>query len=248
MDKFFYNVPLEYDKKALQYACENMRSWPYYSTDAGKTDIKASYDVLWPSNIEAYRIKNMLLASTNWSLAFIPPKYETGWHTDATRGATLIVPIDNTPHLIKFRDDVKEYEFYYSTPILTNANYIHNGINYTDKNRYNLLFHFDEKYESLCKRVDNNTLINNWIIYNNYYVDIDIDMSNFIKTNCAKQDADFIITDKEITHPEKTIFIGKTDIDVYSKLIISDNTNHYDIFTMIKTICESPTRIKKVEM
>ena len=244
MNKFFYNVPLDYDKNALQYACKNMKTWPYYSTDNGK-DLNVAYDVLWPMNIEAYRIKNMLLETTNWSFSYIKPGGETGWHTDATRGATLIIPVDDTPHLIKFRDAVKEYEFYYSTPILTNAKYIHNGINYTNENRYNLLFHFENSYENICKKIDNNTLMNSWFQYYKLYIDTEIDLSKYYKTNCSIEDCDFVITDKNITHPDKTIFIGQTDLEVYSVLDIKEY-NEYDLYYMIKMLLEVPTRVKKI--
>lgn len=247
MDKFFYNVPLEYDKKSLQYACENMHSWPYYSTDNGKTDLNVAYDVLWPMNIEAYRIKNMLAETTNWSFSYILPKGETGWHTDSTRGATLIVPVDDTPHLIKFKDDNEEIEHYYSTPILTNAKYLHNGINHTDTARYNLLFHFDNSYENLCKKIRNNSLLNTWFQYYKFYIDTDIDLQKYYRTNCSIEDADFIITDKDIVYPKKTIYLGKTDKEVYSVLELQDY-NEYDLYYLIKMITEMPTRIKKIVM
>jgi hypothetical protein len=246
LDKFFYNVPLEYDKKALQHACENMRSWPYYSTDQGVTDLGGTHDILWPMNIEALRIKNMLVETTNWSFANMPPGGETGWHTDSTRGATLIIPVDKNPHLIKFRDNEKEYDFYYSSPILTNAKYLHNGINYTDAARYNLLFHFETDYETLCKKIDSGNLLNTWLQYYKYNIDTDINLSSYFNTNCTLQDADFIITDKNIHFPDKTIFIGNTDVDVYSNIVLENNYNENDLYMLIKTITESPTRIRKV--
>lgn len=245
MDKFFYNVSLEYDKAALQYACKNMRSWPYYSIDNGKTDLNVAYDTLWPMNIEAYRIKNMLVETTNWSFSYILPAGETGWHTDTTRGATLIVPVDDTPHLIKFKDGDEEIDYYYSTPILTNAKYLHNGINYTNSARYNLLFHFDNSYENLCKKIDNNSLLNTWFQYYKLYIDTSVNLQKYYKTNCSIEDADFVITDKEPLYPEKTIYLGTTNKDVYSALEIS-NYNEYDIYYIIKMIIEMPTRIKKV--
>lgn len=248
MDKFFYDVTLTYNKKALQHSCKNIKSWPYYSIDNGKSNLNVAYDILWPMNIEAYRIKNMLMLTTNWSFSYIPPGSETGWHTDKTRGATLIIPVDDEPHLIKFKHDDKIVEHYYSTPILTNAKYLHNGINHTQLPRYNLLFHFEDSYEDICKKIDNKQLINTWLQYYKYYIDTEIDLSPYFLTNCSIDEADFIITDKNIKYPKKTIFIGETADDVYSSIIIKNNINEYDIFYIIKMITEIPTPIKRIEI
>jgi len=248
LDKFFYNVPLEYNKKALMHSCENAKSWPYYSIDGGTTDLNVAYDILWPMNIEALRIKNMLLATTNWSFSYVTPGHETGWHTDSTRGATLIVPVNNEPHLIKFKDDTNIIEHYYSTPILTNAKYLHNGINHTALPRYNLLFHFEDSYESICKKIDNNQLFNKWLQYYKYYIDTELDLSPYFLCNCDINEADFIITDKNIRYPEKTIFIGETVENTYSSIVINNNIDTYDIYLLIKIITEMPTPLKRVEI
>jgi hypothetical protein len=248
MDKFFYKVPLKYNKHELFYSCKNIKSWPYYSNDNGHTRLVGTHDVLWPMNVEAYRIKNMLMESTNWSFSFIEPGSQTGWHTDKTRGATLIIPVDNTPHLIKFKDNNNEFEYYYDTPILTNAKFLHNGINYTNKPRYNLLFHFDTSYEILCNKIDNNTLFNTWIQYYRYYIDLKFDISLYIKSNATIDNSDFVITDSNINYPEKTVFIGNTTKEVYSNIKIINNYNLLDLVYLIKYITESPTRIRYIEI
>jgi hypothetical protein len=231
MDECIYPIDLEYNREILKECIERIDIWPEYSPDKGNT-ILDHKDILFPINIEAYKIKNSLLESTTYSFSWVPPFSETGFHTDATRGCTLIVPIDDTPHLIKFEG--KE-DYYYNFPVLTNAKTLHNGINYTDKNRYNLLFHFDKSYNEVVNLAKNNKLVTNWIQI--YPLTLNFENKIIQKYfNCNNSGVNII--DK--------VCDGLISIN-YSRTIKYEKSNDYDICLAIKYMIENPI-VKSIEL
>jgi hypothetical protein len=231
MDDCIFPVDLEYNRTVLQQCVESIDIWPAYSPDAGKT-VLAHKDILFPINIEAYKIKGSLLDSTTYSFSWVPPNSETGYHTDATRGCTLIVPIDDTPHLIKFEG---REDYYYSSPVLTNAKTVHNGVNHTDKHRFNLLFHFDKSYEEIVYKIKNNSLVSKWI--QTYPITLEFDNSVIERYfNCDNSGKN------KIKNPND----GMITIND-NRFIIYKSANDYDICLAIKYMIENPT-VKRIDL
>ena len=249
MDDYIVTVDIEYNKEYLYECCQSIKHWPLYSNDRGKTLFSEHKDIVFPLNVEAIKIKNKLLHTSTYSFSYIPPGHETGWHSDFTRGATLILPIDPNPHLIKFNIDGKEVDYYYSTPVITNADSIHNGINYTDQPRYNLLFHIDRSYSDMIDIINNDDLLSKWKQDYNIGQDYSNDMvQKFFDTHDNLQDAAIIITDNNsIADQYKDkfiIFIG--DNENYTCIDINQGVKDKDIVNAIKYILDSTCDIKKM--
>jgi hypothetical protein len=249
MDDYIVTVDIEYNREYLFECCQSIKHWPLYSNDRGKTLFSEHKDVVFPLNVEAIKIKNKLLHTSTYSFSYIPPGHETGWHSDFTRGATLIFPIDPNPHLIKFKIGSKEVDYYYSTPVITNADSIHNGVNYTNEPRYNLLFHIDRPYAEIIDIVNNNDLISKWKQDYNIGQHYDNDMVHkFFDTHSDLGNAAIIITDNVYiadTHKDKfVIFIGNNEN--YTCIDLKQNVKDKDIVNAIKYILDSTCNIKKM--
>lgn len=160
-DSYVYPVNISYNREILKHMIGRIKVWPMYSPDSGQTFLDHR-DILNPINLEAYRIKSLILESTLFSFSWVPPMTETGYHSDGNRGCTLILPIDDIPHLIQFNDNDESFDYYYSTPILTNGKIIHNGVNNTTHDRFNLLFHFDKSYEYMVDLEKQDKLFSKW--------------------------------------------------------------------------------------
>jgi hypothetical protein len=202
---------------------------------------------VFPISIEAIRIKNRLLDSTTYSFSYVPPGDETGYHTDSTRGCTLILPIDYTKHLIKFKIDGEELDYYYSNPVVTNAKTIHNGVNYSDQPRYNLLFHFDKSYDEVIQMAKTDTLVTRWTQDYNICQTFNSDMlKQYFNTHTDIDRCDILITD-DISlarqHLSKfIIYIGDTETEFHT-IKIANNIKHRDIVQAVKYILDSPCNV-----
>lgn len=231
MDDCIFPISLDYNRKVLQDCVSSIDIWPSYSPDGGKTVLDHK-DILFPINIEAYKIKGSLLDSTTYSFSWVPPHSETGYHTDATRGCTLIVPIDTTPHLIKFEG--KE-DYYYSSPVLTNAKTLHNGVNHTDKHRFNLLFHFDKSYNEIVSKAKNNTLVSEWI----QTYPITLEFENTVIEKYFNCDNSKINTISKITN-------GLLLLN-HSRTIKYEKSTDYDVCLAIKYLIENPN-VRRIDL
>lgn len=233
MDDYIYPVEIDYNRQILNDIINRIKIWPLYSPDNGKTVLEHK-DILFPANLEAYRIKSLILESTVFSFSWVPPKKETGYHTDANRGCTLILPIDFEPHLIKFNIDSKEVDYYYSGPVITNAKTIHNGINHLNKDRFNLLFHFDKSYNHIVNLAKNNKLISNWI--QSYPIKTNINNDEIRSYFNFSEDSNYIIENynNEITINDKQKIIYKT-------------ASNFDLCQAIKYMIENPN-VKTIEI
>lgn len=249
MDDYITTVDIEYNREYLYECCQSIKHWPLYSNDRGKTLFSEHKDIVFPLNVEAIKIKNKLLHTSTYSFSYIPPGHETGWHSDLTRGATLILPIDPNPHLIKFKVNGKEVDYYYSTPVITNADSIHNGVNFTDKPRYNLLFHIDRPYKEMIDIINNDDLISKWKQDYNIGQDYKNDMvRKFFDTHNNLEEAAIIITDNNsIADQYKDkfiIFIGNNEN--YTCIDLKHNVADKDIVNAIKYILDSTCNVKKM--
>ena len=230
LDNVISPVKIKYNRKLLNDYISTIKIWPDYSPDNGKSVLQHK-DILFPINIEVWRIKAFLRESSTYSFSWVPPGAKTGYHSDSNRGCTLILPINTEPHLIKFKINDKVYDYYYDGPVITNAKSIHNGVNHTDHNRFNLLFHFDKSYDEVKELNDKDKLVSSWIqvypIVNN--------------TNIKAIDDYFNPTGKGIeinlSHP----LHGKKSIKVGDRSIHYDKANDYDICLGIKYMLENKT-------
>lgn len=223
MDDCIFPVKIDYNREVLQQYISSIDVWPSYSPDGGNI-ILDHKDILFPINIEAYKIKGQLLESTTYSFSWVPPNSETGYHTDKTRGCTLILPIDDTPHLIQFEG--KE-DYYYNSPVITNAKTVHNGVNYTDNNRFNLLFHFDKSYDYIKQLASNDKLVSKWV--QTYPVKLNFENHIIQKYfNCDNTSINVI---------DKT----DTGLSINSNRYINyKNANDYDLCLAIKYMLDNP--------
>ena len=229
MDDCIFPINLQYNRQVLQQCVQRINIWPSYSPDNGKT-ILDHKDILFPINIEAYKIKGQLTESTTYSFSWVPPHSETGYHTDKTRGCTLIVPVDDNPHLIKFEG---KKDYYYNTPVLTNAKTVHNGVNHTDKHRFNLLFHFDKSYEEILNLASNGHLVSSWI--QTYPITLTFDnpvIKNYF--NCIEN---------------SKLLITKTQkgLDLNNRQINYKKADDYDLCLAIKYMIENPT-VQRIDL
>jgi hypothetical protein len=252
MNDYIYPVTLDYDRELLYEICHGIKQWPRYTSDGGQTFFSTHRDIVFPINLEAIRIKNRLLESTTYSFSYVPPGHETGWHTDYTRGCTLILPIDQTPHLIKFKINEQDVEYYYSTPVLTNAKTWHNGVNYSHTPRFNLLFHFDKSYEHVVEMAKTGKLVTEWMQDYNICQQFDSDMlRRYFVTHNNVNTCDILITDDLVLarqHVEKfVIFIGDYQTE-FTTIIISTNTKHRDIVQAVKYMLDSPCAINCISI
>lgn len=232
-DNYVYPVDMYYNRTILKNMIDRIKIWPVYSPDLGNT-ILDHKDILFPINLEAYRIKSLLLESTLFSFSWVPPMSETGYHSDSNRGCTLILPIDDIPHLIKFYDHREFYEYYYSTPILTNGKTIHNGINNTDHNRFNLLFHFDKPFDYVVKLIKNDTLVSKWTQM--YPIKSNID--NAVLRNYFNLTAN---ADVCINYVNGGISINNSQTIEYT------SANDFDVCQAIKYMLDNPN-VKRIEL
>jgi hypothetical protein len=249
MDNYIVPVDIDYNRQFLYECCLDIKQWPIYTNDRGKTLFSHHKDIVFPLNVEAIKIKNKLLHTSTYSFSYVPPGHETGWHSDYTRGATLILPLDPEPHLIKFKIDNEEIDYFYSSPVLTNADSLHNGINYTDKPRFNLLFHIDRKFDEMKGIIKNNGFISQWKqdyniaqIYKNEMI------AKFFDTHDDVDNATIIITDDSTIadhYSDKTIiFIGKhTNC---TNIILNAGAKDKDLVNAIKYILDSTCKISQV--
>lgn len=252
MDNYIIPIDLDYNREYLYECCLDIKHWPLYSNDRGKTLFSEHKDIVFPLNVEAIKIKNKLLHTSTYSFSYVPPGHETGWHSDFTRGATLILPIDPNPHLIKFKIDNKEEEYFYSNPVLTNADSIHNGINYTDNPRFNLLFHIDKSFDAIKQIIADDNFISEWKQdYNIGQCYKNIMLEKFFDTHGDLEIASIIITDDDTIADHYSfnkfiIYIG--DHPDYTSIVIKDTAKDKDLVNAIKYILDSTCYIKKVEI
>lgn len=230
MDDYIFPITIDYNREILQQYISLIDVWPSYSPDGGNI-ILDHKDILFPINIEAYKIKGQLLESTTYSFSWVPPRSETGYHTDKTRGCTLILPIDDSPHLIKFEG---REDYYYNGPVLTNAKTIHNGVNHTDKHRFNLLFHFDKSYEDIKNLALTDNLVTKWI--QTYPVKLNFD-NNVIQKYFNCSDSGTVVIDKT----NEGLMINS------NRLIKYNRANDYDICLAIKYMLDNP-QVKGVDL
>lgn len=252
MDDYIYPIKLTYNRQFLFDTCKELIHWPKYTNDRGKTFFSTHRDILFPINIEAIRIKNTLLESTTFSFSYVPPGHETGWHTDYTRGCTLIVPIDENPHLIRFEIGNTIVDYCYTTPVLTNAKTNHNGVNLTEHDRFNLLFHFDKSYDHIKMLADENKLVTLWKQDYNIFSDLEVSLiDQFFDTHNDLELADIVLTsnkDLAIKAQDKfVIFVGNS-VCGNTTILISDKTNDKDIVNSIKFILDSPGCITSIDL
>lgn len=230
-DKYIYPVDIKYNKELLYDTVSNIKVWPFYSPDNGKTVLQHK-DILFPVDAEALRIKTLIRESTSYSFSLVPPKQSTGMHTDKNRGCTLIIPIDPNPHLIEFEIDNEIVKYFYEGPVLTNAKTMHNGVNHTDQNRYNLLFHFEKSYEEIVQKAKDDILVLKWIqMYPiQSYIDNEYIENYFSITNNA----------------ENIIKYFENGISVNNKLIYYKKASDYEICQAIKILLE--TNITRIDL
>jgi hypothetical protein len=252
MDEYIFPVRINYNRDFLYETCKELVHWPDYTNDRGKTFFSTHKDILFPINIEAIKIKNTLLESTTFSFSYVPPGHETGWHTDYTRGCTLILPIDSHPHQIRFNINNNFMDYFYHNPVLTNAKTIHNGINATNYDRFNLLFHFDKSYEEIKNLVIKNKLVTLWKQDYNIFSDINIKMINqFFDLHDDFNSAKIIITsDKnlaKLTEDKFIIFVGDEILET-TTILVSSKTKDKDILNTIKFILDNPVIIKSIDI
>jgi hypothetical protein len=222
-DDYISPVKIKYNKKLLNDYVSSIETWPSYSIKGGKyfSEFK---DILFPINLEAWRIKAFLKESSTYSFSYVPPGAETGYHSDYTRGCTLILPIDNKEHLIRFKKNDIEIDYYYDGPVITNAKTIHNGINHTDEGRFNLLFHFDKSYNEMKQLNDEGTLALPWIqVY---------PIKNNTNNKCIDDYFNPSGDGLEINYIEGGISVG-------DKKIYYNKANDYDVCLAIKYILEN---------
>lgn len=231
MDEYIYPIDIKYNKKLLYDSVSKISVWPFYSPDNGKTVLQHK-DILFPVDSEALRIKGLIRESSTYSFSLVPPNHSTGMHTDKNRGCTLILPIDPNPHLITFDIDGKEIEYYYDSPVLTNAKTTHNGVNHTNENRYNLLFHFDKSYKEIVQMAKEDKLVSKWIqMYPvQSYIDNKYIEDYFSITNTA----------------ENIIKYCENGISVNDKFIFYSTASDYEICQAIKILLE--TNIKRIDL
>lgn len=233
IDDYIHPVTISYNRELLQQIVNRIKIWPSYSPDSGKTTLDHK-DILFPVNLEAYRIKNFLLESTLYSFSWVPPMTETGYHTDSNRGCTLILPIDNIPHLIQFKDNDQTFDYYYSGPVLTNGKTYHNGINNTNHDRFNLLFHFDKPYSYILELEKQDKLVSKWSqsypIKSN--IKNDLLYRYFNLTNMSDTTIDYIDGGIAINQTQKILYKTASD---------------FDICQSIKYMLDNPI-VKKVEL
>jgi hypothetical protein len=252
MDDYIIPVDIEYNREYLYECCLDIKHWPLYSNDRGKTLFSEHKDIVFPLNVEAIKIKNKLLYTSTYSFSYVPPGHETGWHSDFTRGATLILPLDPNPHLIKFKVNDTEVDYYYSTPVITNADTIHNGVNYTDQPRFNLLFHIDQPFADIKQIIANDQFVTKWKQEYNIGQCYKNDMvKTFFNTHEDLDTAAIIITDDDTIADHYSfnkfiIYIG--DHLDYTSIIIKDTAKDKDLVNAIKYILDSTCYIKKVEI
>lgn len=249
MDEYIFPVDIEYNREYLYECCLDIKHWPIYSNDRGKTLFSEHKDIVFPLNVEAIKIKNKLLHTSTYSFSYVPPGHETGWHSDSTRGATLILPIDPSPHLIKFKVDDTDVDYFYSTPVLTNADSYHNGVNYTDKPRFNLLFHIDKKFHDMKDIIKRDDFITKWKQdYNIAQVYTNSMVKHFFDTHNDIENSSILITDNtelaDMHNDKKIIFIGNHK--AHTSIILKHGVKDKDIVNTIKYILDSTCNIKQV--
>lgn len=250
-DDYVFPVDIFYNREFLYNTIKRIKNWPIYSSDRGKTFFSTHRDIYFPANAEAIKIKNKLLGTTTYSFSHVPPNHETGWHSDLNRGCTLILPIDDHPHLLKFKIDNNEYDYYYNGPILTNAKTYHNGINYTKHDRYNLLFHYDKDYYSLVEDAKNNQLVTEWVQDYNICLTFDFPLlKDYFNTHDNLNSAQTVITDcvETASKIDKFVILIGNKIDNVSCITYSKDTLSIDIINAIKFILDNPNFIKHIEL
>jgi hypothetical protein len=146
----------------------------------------------------------------------------------------LILPIDNIPHLIQFEDNGELFDYYYSTPILTNGKIIHNGVNNTPHDRFNLLFHFDKSYEYMVDLEKNDKLFSKWT--QTYPIKSTID--NAVLNTYFNVVDDAAVSINNIT--------GGISINNDRQILYND-ANEFDVCQAIKYMLDNPN-VKKVEL
>jgi hypothetical protein len=250
-DDYIYPVDIKYDRKFLYNTISRIRNWPIYSADRGKTFFSTHSDIYFPANAEAIKIKNSLLNTTTFSFSFVPPGHETGWHRDLNRGCTLILPLDNYSHLIKFKIDNDEHDYYYDTPVVTNAKTYHNGVNYTSSHRYNLLFHYDIDYYTLVENAKNNLLQTEWVQDYNICLTFDFDrVKDYFNTHSDIDTAQTILTNDATfakTTNKFTILLGDR-LNGIPSILYEHDTPAEDIINAIKYIIDNPGNIKLIDL
>lgn len=250
-DEYIFPVDIKYNREFLHNTIRRIKNWPVYSADRGKTFFSTHRDIYFPANAEAIKIKNTLLGTTTFSFSHIPPNHETGWHSDQNRGCTLILPIDDYPHLIRFQIDNEYHDYYYNGPVLTNAKTFHNGINYTEHDRFNLLFHYDRDYHGLVQDAKNNMLVTEWVQDYNICLTFDFPMlQQYFNTHNNIELAQTVITDNvEIAlSTDKFVVLLGTNIEGVSCITYSKNTQFVDIINAIKFVLDNPVFIKHIEL
>jgi hypothetical protein len=60
MDDCIYPVEIDYNRQILNDIVSRIEIWPLYSPANGKTVLEHK-DILFPANLEAYRIKSLIL-------------------------------------------------------------------------------------------------------------------------------------------------------------------------------------------
>jgi len=245
---YIYPIELDYNKQLLAKTVARIKNWPMYSADRGKTFFSTHRDIYFPINAEAIKIKNSLIQSTTFSFSCVQPGNQTGWHFDANRGCTLILPIDSNPHLIRFKIDNQELDYYYTGPVLTNANVMHNGINHLKQDRYNLLFHFDDSYQNVISSVKDGKFVTIWNQDYNICLLCDFPIiKQYYNTHSDQNTASVIITDdKELAERSNvfTILLGSKSDRVTS--ITFDQSDEIDIMDAIKFILYSSSTIQHI--
>lgn len=250
-EEYCHPVDIEYNKDFLYNSCLKIQNWPIYSNDRGKTFFSTHKDILFPINIEAYKIKNKLQTTTTFSFSYVPPGHETGWHSDFTRGCTLICPIDPNPHLIEFKNGDEEIPYWYSGPLLTNAKSYHNGKNPTPNPRFNLLFHIDMSYNDTLELINKNQFITTWKQDYNICQRYDSKMlETYFDTHNDIENCSILITDDYETATKNSnkfvIFIGQKLGNIPT--ITLNDADDADLCQAVKYILDSPCSINHLDL
>lgn len=252
LDHVITQVHVPYNRQYLLDTVRRIQHWPSYTQDRGKTFFSTHKDIYFPVNVEAIKIKNLLTRSTTFSFSWVPPKEETGWHTDFNRGCTLILPLDDADHLISFDIDGNHYDYYYNSPVITNAKSWHNGINYTDQDRLNLLFHFDYDYDYIKQLDKNDELVTKWTQDYNICLTFDFPMlQEYYNTHSNIADAEVVITNIPLPNCNKfQIVVWDKDLklDFASVIQHDEQTLPIDIVNAVKFVLDNPNRIQSIRL
>jgi hypothetical protein len=242
-DDYIYPVDISYNRQLIYEKIQRIRYWPMYSADRGKTFFSNHRDIYFPIHAEAIRVKNSLIESTTYSFSWVPVGHQTGWHSDANRGCTLILPLDPEPHLIEFEIAQQIHQYYYTGPVLTNAKSWHNGINHSNSNRFNLLFHFDRSYDFMKESAKANTMVTVWQQDYNVCSFVDFKMiAEFYNSHTDIEQANVLLTHDK--HQAESfdgfaILLGDQSNRVSSITYMND-TPQTDILDAIEFILNGP--------